>query len=64
MHVQFKKRAPKGIKAIREFAFKAMGTKDVRIAPELNEAIWGHGIKSVPHRVRVRLSRSFTSQAS
>ncbi|KAI9218515.1 ribosomal protein L31e-domain-containing protein [Blastocladiella britannica] len=54
---QFKKRAPKAVKAIKEFASKHMGTKDVRLATELNSAIWAHGIKSVPHRMRLRISR-------
>eukprot|EP00842_Homolaphlyctis_polyrhiza_P005807 jgi/Hompol1/6227/HPOL_001338-RA len=53
----FKKRAPKAIKQIRAFAVKAMGTTDVRIEPSLNKHIWSTGVKSVPHRVRVRLSR-------
>ncbi|KAJ1504584.1 60S ribosomal protein L31 [Coelomomyces lativittatus] len=53
----FKRRAPTAIKVLKEFAFKHMKTKDVRIAPEVNLAIWGRGIKSVPHRLRVRISR-------
>ena len=53
----FKHRAPKAVKAIREFASKHMGTKDVRIDSTLNKAVWSRGIKSVPHRIRVRLSR-------
>ncbi|KAL7007518.1 60S ribosomal protein L31B [Cystobasidiomycetes sp. EMM_F5] len=53
----WKHRAPTAIKEIREFAQKAMGTKDVRIDPSLNAATWQLGIKSVPRRVRVRLSR-------
>lgn len=54
---QFKKRAPTAIKTICQAAEKMMGTKDVRIDPKLNKAIWAHGIKSVPHRIRVRFSR-------
>jgi len=54
---QFKKRAPRGIKEIRKFAEKAMGTKDVRIDSRLNKFIWATGIKNPPTRVRVRLSR-------
>lgn len=50
-------RAPTAIKEIRKFAEKTMGTKDVRIDPSLNGATWQLGIKSVPRRVRVRLSR-------
>jgi large subunit ribosomal protein L31e len=54
---QFKKRAPSAIKAIKMAAEKMMGTKDVRVDPKLNKAIWSHGIKNVPRRIRVRLSR-------
>ncbi|KAJ3176394.1 60S ribosomal protein L31 [Geranomyces variabilis] len=53
----FKKRAPKAVKVIRDFAQKTMGTTDVRLDPSLNKAVWARGIKSVPHRIRVRLSR-------
>merc|ERR1712007_133718 len=40
--VTFKKKAPKAIRAIREFAQKQMNTK---------------GVRNVPYRVRVRISR-------
>lgn len=53
----FKKRAPTAIKAICAFAEKQMGTKDVRVDPKLNKAVWSHGIKNVPRRLRVRLDR-------
>jgi len=53
----FKKRAPHAVKAIREFAKKQMGTSDVRLDPLLNKEIWKQGIKNVPHRMRLRLSR-------
>lgn len=33
------------------------GTEDVRIDPLLNKEIWKQGIKGVPYRVRVRISR-------
>lgn len=55
--MQFKRRAPRAIKEIRKFAEKAMGTKDVRISADLNKFVWKSGIKNVPVRVRVRLSR-------
>ncbi|KAG2182454.1 hypothetical protein INT43_007384 [Umbelopsis isabellina] len=55
--VAFKKRAPRAIKTIQAFARKAMGTKDVRIDASLNKAVWSHGIKKVPHRIRVRINR-------
>ncbi|KAF8314519.1 hypothetical protein DL93DRAFT_1077115 [Clavulina sp. PMI_390] len=53
----FKKRAPHAIKSIVTFAQKAMGTKDVRIDPKLNQQVWHQGIKSVPHRMRLKLER-------
>ncbi|KAF8646658.1 hypothetical protein AX16_007156 [Volvariella volvacea WC 439] len=53
----FKKRAPWAVKSVVDFAQKAMGTQDVRIDPKLNEALWSQGIKSVPHRIRVKLER-------
>lgn len=55
--MQFKRRAPRAIKEIRKFATKAMGTNDVRIDSNLNKFVWKSGIKNVPTRVRVRLSR-------
>lgn len=55
----FKKRAPWAVKSIVDFAQKAMGTSDVRLDPKLNEAIWKQGIKTVPHRIRVKLEREF-----
>lgn len=54
---QFKKRAPFAVKAIRQFAAKAMQTSDVRVDPRLNKAVWGKGIRNVPRRIRVRLQR-------
>ncbi|KAI5310577.1 60S ribosomal protein L31 [Ascosphaera atra] len=55
--VSFKKRAPRAIKEIRAFTERAMGTKDVRLDPQLNKKVWESGIKGVPFRLRVRISR-------
>lgn len=55
--VTFKKRAPKAVKEIKKFAKLHMGTEDVRLAPELNQEIWKRGIKGVPFRMRLRISR-------
>merc|ERR1711981_1305220 len=48
--VSFKKRAPRAIKEIKEFAFKQMGTSDVRLDPQLKK-VWEQGIKGVPYRL-------------
>merc|ERR1711894_316409 len=54
---QFKKRAPKAISEIKKFAETMMGTSDVRIDTSLNKFVWSQGVKNVPKRARVRLSR-------
>ncbi|KAH0514456.1 60S ribosomal protein L31 [Microtus ochrogaster] len=46
-----------GTQRIRKFAMKEMGTPDVQIDTRLNKAVWAKGIKNVPYRIRVRLSR-------
>lgn len=53
----FKKKAPRAIREIKAFAEKAMNTKDVRIDTKLNKFLWSQGVRNVPYRVRVRLSR-------
>jgi len=53
----FKKRAPWAVKSVVEFARKAMGTNVVKLDPKLNQALWAQGIKTVPHRLRVKLER-------
>ncbi|KAH0624605.1 hypothetical protein JD844_032254 [Phrynosoma platyrhinos] len=55
--VGFKRRAPRALKEIRKFAMKEMGTPDVRIDTRLNKAVWAKGVRNVPYRIRVRLSR-------
>ncbi|KAJ3433429.1 60S ribosomal protein L31 [Anaeramoeba flamelloides] len=55
--VSYKRRAPKSIKVIKQFTNREMGTKDVRVDPEVNKFIWSKGIKNVPFRIRVRLER-------
>lgn len=43
--VGFKKRSPRAVKIIRQFAEKEMGTKDVRLDTRLNKAVWARGIR-------------------
>jgi large subunit ribosomal protein L31e len=35
----------------------SQGTQDVRLDPQLNKKVWEAGIKGVPFRLRVRISR-------
>ncbi|RHZ54210.1 hypothetical protein CDV55_102139 [Aspergillus turcosus] len=37
--------------------FANQGTKDVRLDPQLNKKVWEAGVKGVPFRLRVRISR-------
>mmetsp|Transcript_37016 Transcript_37016/g.115918 ORF Transcript_37016/g.115918 Transcript_37016/m.115918 type:complete len:122 (-) Transcript_37016:335-700(-) len=53
----FKKKAPRALREVKSFATKMMGTKDVRIDTALNKFIWSQGVRNIPTRVRVRLSR-------
>jgi large subunit ribosomal protein L31e len=53
----FKKKAPRAVREIKKFAQKAMRTSDVRLDTSLNKFVWSKGIRNVPYRVRVRLSR-------
>lgn len=55
--IQFKKRAKRAISGIRDVARKIMQTTDVRIDQKLNKYMWSQGIRNLPRRVRVRLSR-------
>lgn len=34
-----------------------MGTSDVRVDSKLNKFVWHRGVRNIPRRVRVRLSR-------
>jgi large subunit ribosomal protein L31e len=53
----FKKKAPTAVKKIKQLVSKMMRTSDVRIDPKLNQFVWGKGIRNLPHKVRVRISR-------
>ena len=55
--INFKKRAPRAVKEVKKFAAKMMRTKDVRVDVKLNKELWSKGIKNVPMRLRIRISR-------
>ena len=40
------------------------GTSDVRLDPQLNKKVWESGIKGVPFRLRVRISRKRNDEES
>lgn len=51
------KRAKKAVNTLREFLVRHMKSEDVRILSELNVAIWGHGIKNPPSRVKINVKK-------
>ena len=55
--IQFKKKAPRAISEIRKLVSKLMRTDDVRIDTKLNQFIWSSGIRNLPKKVRVRVTR-------
>jgi len=55
--VKFKKKAPRAVGAIREYAMRNMFTNDVRIDPELNQQVWRNGIRNVDRRIEVIMER-------
>lgn len=46
-----------GILKWTTFANTSQGTVDVRVDPQLNKKVWECGVKGVPYRLRVRISR-------
>ena len=55
--IQFKKKAPRAVKVIKELVKRNMLTKDVRIDPELNKEIWRNGVRNLPTRVEILMER-------
>lgn len=55
--VAFKKKAKRAVSEIRKFAASNMKTDDVRIDTKLNQFVWSNGIRNVPRKVRVRMTR-------
>jgi large subunit ribosomal protein L31e len=52
-----KKKAPKAVKVIKDYARRTMFTEDVRIDPQLNQELWRNGIRNIDRRVEVILER-------
>ncbi|VFV33654.1 Hypothetical predicted protein [Lynx pardinus] len=55
--VGFKKRDPQVLKEIWKFAMKETGTPVVPLDTRLNKTVWVKGIRNVPYRTCVWLSR-------
>ena len=42
---------------LKAFAFRHMKAKEVSVDTSVNEAIWARGIKSPPHKIRVKMAK-------
>jgi large subunit ribosomal protein L31e len=56
--VKFKKKAPRAVKEIKDFARRTMFTNDVRVDPQLNQELWRNGVRNVDRRVEFVLERN------
>ena len=52
-----KQRAARAIREIKDFARREMHVEKVTILPSLNIKLWENGIRHVPHRIRLLVSR-------
>lgn len=52
-----KKRAPRAVRILREFAKRNMKADEVLISREVSERLWSRGIEGAPRRIRVRAVR-------
>jgi large subunit ribosomal protein L31e len=55
--VTFKRKAPRAVKEIKEYARKTMFTNDVRVDPELNQELWRNGVRNIDRRIEVVMER-------
>ncbi|XP_044769371.1 60S ribosomal protein L31-like [Neomonachus schauinslandi] len=60
--VGFRKRAPRALKEIQKFVMKEMGAPDEHIDTRLNKAVWAKGIRNVPYRIPMWLSRKHNEE--
>merc|ERR1712166_255409 len=52
--IGYKKRAPRAVKGVKEFAKKMMKTEDVRVDTKLNKFLWSRACASVSQEERRR----------
>ncbi len=51
-------RAKRAINMIREFAAHHMKTEQIKIDQDLSHAVWKHGIRSPPRKIRVKMAKT------
>lgn len=51
------KRTKKAVVALQQFMQRHMKSDNVKLAKEVNEKLWQHGIKNPPHHIKVTASK-------
>lgn len=51
------RRSEKAVMVLKAFAVRHMKAKDVSVDTSVNEVIWARGIKSPPHKIRVKMTK-------
>lgn len=51
------KRAKKSVIGVRNFLTRHMKSEDIRLGKALNEAIWVHGMKNPPRKIKVNVTK-------
>ena len=51
------RRSEKAVMVLKAFAVRHMKAKEVSVDTSVNEVIWARGIKSPPHKIRVKMTK-------
>lgn len=51
------RRAEKAMSVLKQFTERHMKPTEIIIDPSVNEAIWAHGIKNPPRKIRVKMTK-------
>jgi large subunit ribosomal protein L31e len=57
LNAQRYRRSERAVMVLKAFAVRHMKAKEVSIDTSVNEAIWARGIKSPPHKIRVKMTK-------
>jgi len=50
-------RAPRSVNVVKEFIMKHMHTEEVSVSAGVNSAIWAHGAKKPPGKIKVKATK-------
>ncbi len=51
------RRSEKAVMVLKAFAVRHMKAKEVSVDTSVNEVIWARGIRSPPHKIRVKMTK-------